>query len=69
MIETLLAIIGLLVGAAVVYLISQRKTNLLTAQKSQLASDLAVKLSELEQLSARLTEERDAHSRHVEEVN
>ena len=69
MIETLLAIIGLLVGAAVVYLISQLKTNLLTAQKSQLASDLAVKLSELEQLSARLTEERDAHSRHVEEVN
>ena len=69
MIETLIAITGLLIGAVIVYFICQRKANTLTAEKSQLASDLAVKLSELQQLTTRLTEERDEHNRHVAEVN
>ena len=69
MIETLIAITGLLIGAVIVYFICQRKANTLTAEKSQLASDLAVKLSELQQMTTRLTEERDEHNRHVAEVN
>jgi len=68
MITTLFTIIGCLVGAAIVYYLSQQKTNQLTAEKSQLASDLAVKRNELDLTIQRLDEERIEHCQQMQEL-
>ena len=69
MIEILLTILGVLVGAAVSYIVCQQKNNKLIAEKSQLTSDLAVKKSELEQTKERLREEHAEHSRRAAEAD
>lgn len=57
--EILLALLlGLLIGAGVVYVACLRKMDRLASEKSRLDSSLAVKGSEVEQLQQRISDER-----------
>ncbi|MBR5350930.1 MAG: DNA recombination protein RmuC [Prevotella sp.] len=64
MIEALLFIIGLLLGAAILFLISQKRIALLVKERNHLFSEAAVRSSEVSMLKDHMTEER----RHMEEM-
>ncbi|MBP5278213.1 MAG: hypothetical protein J6Z18_06990, partial [Prevotella sp.] len=64
MIEALLFIIGLLLGAAILFLISQKRIALLVKERNHLFSEAAVRSSEVSMLKDQMTEER----RHIEEM-
>lgn len=61
MTETLLTIIGILLGAAVAYLLQQRRNQALTNNNAKLSSSLAVKTSQMETLMTQIDSERQMH--------
>ena len=80
MIDILLTIIGILVGAVVVYFIQQRRNDTLAGTNALLSSDLAVKTNQVNTLTSQmdserqlhenqLLTERQAHSAQVENLN
>ena len=80
MTETLLTIVGILVGAVVVYFIQQRRNNALASNNASLSSSLAVKTNQVETLVSQmdndrqlhenqLLAEREAHDKQMESLN
>lgn len=65
MIDILLTIVGILVGAVVVYLIQQRRNNALADSNALLSSDLAVKNSQVSTLTSQMDNERQLHENQL----
>ena len=65
MIEFLLALLGILVGAAVAFFVQQRRNNALAENNAALASRLAVKNNQVETLTGQMVSERQLHERQL----
>ena len=64
MIEVLLFIVGLLIGAGILFLVSQKKITLLVKDRNRLFSEVAVRNTEVGLLRKQMDDER----RHMEEL-
>ncbi len=58
MVEVLLFIVGLLIGAGILFIVSQKKVTLLIKERNQLFSEVAVRNSEVGMLRKQMDDER-----------
>ena len=68
MIETLLFIVGLLIGAIILFFIGQQKAVPIIKEKNELAMGLAAKTSELTMLSKQIDDLQDKQKLQIEEM-
>ena len=68
MIESLLFLVGLLIGAIVLFFIGQRKAAPIINEKNKLAMGLAAKTSELSMLNQQYTDTKNLHEKQVSEM-
>ena len=68
MIESLLFLVGLLIGAIVLFFIGQRKAAPIINEKNKLAMGLAAKTSELSMLNQQYTDTKNLHEQQVSEM-
>ena len=68
MIESLLFLVGLLIGAIVLFFIGQHKAAPIINEKNKLAMGLAAKTSELSMLNQQYTDTKNLHEKQVSEM-
>ena len=68
MIEALLFLVGLLIGAIVLFFIGQRKAAPIVTEKNELAMGLAAKTSELSMLTQQYADTKNQHELQVAEI-